>query len=969
MHRHFSCLKVITLLIMCTSFLWSMMSLTITKPVGWQALPEKIYKDQNDPRLYQAIKLDNGMQVILVSDKNATKSLAALALPVGSLDDPNSQLGLAHYLEHLVLMGSKRYPKVDDFSEFLQKHGGRHNASTASYRTAFYLEVENDALSPAVDRLADAIAAPLLDRVIADHELNAVNAELTMARSCDAMRMAQVSAETLNPLHPSARFSGGNTETLRNKPYSNLQQERLLFYHRYYSSNLMVSVIYGNQPISKLAEIACISFGRIANRHAIVPPITVPVVTPEQQGIIIHYVPAKPCKILKIEYRIDNNSALFRSKTDEYIAYLIINRSKNTLSDWLKKQGLVESIDAGSDPMVDRNGGVFCISIELTNKGLAERDLVISAVYSYLKLIRNQGVRESYFNEIAHVLDIDFRYPSIIRDMDYIEWLVDNMLRVPIKDSLNSLYVADKYDPHAIELRLNSMIPNNARIWIISPDEPYDKVAYFLNAQYQVDRITAKQFRYWGNLAKNILLSLPTLNPYIPNDFTLNKSDLPRMMKPEMVLDEQTLRALYMHSIHFPNEPRADITISLRNKIGDASVKEHVMFLLMDYIAGIALDHLVYQASIGGIVFYTTYNCGLTINASGFTQFLPALLTRLINIYIDFEINEKYLVQAKAWYLGQLNSAETVKAFEQAMQPIQSLSSIPCADISERRALLDQITIIDIKNYRTQLIKGAAPELLVVGNMTAMQVQVMSQNIRAQLKSAGMLWWHGQNVVLNHKQLANIQYKGSSTDSALGAVYIPVGYDEVEGMACSQLLSHIIQPWFYDQLRTKEQLGYAVFAYPASIGNQWGIGFLLQSNSQSPSYLYKRYLDFYRKADKLLESLKESDFKQYKLALINKLKQRPQNLSEEASRFSNDFDRGNFKFNTRDNLIKQINALSSDNFITFYHKAVMQPQGMALLSQVLGSHTQGYYAAPKGWITYKNVSALQHTLSFKVCPS
>ncbi len=43
-------------------------------------------------------------------------------------------------------------------------HGGSHNASTAPYRTAFYLEVENDALQGAVDRLADAIAAPLLEK-------------------------------------------------------------------------------------------------------------------------------------------------------------------------------------------------------------------------------------------------------------------------------------------------------------------------------------------------------------------------------------------------------------------------------------------------------------------------------------------------------------------------------------------------------------------------------------------------------------------------------------------------------------------------------------------------------------------------------------------------------------------------------------------------------------------------------------
>ena len=69
----------------------------------------------------------------------------------------------------------------------------------------------------AVDRLADAIAEPLLDKKYAERERNAVNAELTMARTRDGMRMAQVSAETINPAHRS-KFSGGNLETLSDKP-------------------------------------------------------------------------------------------------------------------------------------------------------------------------------------------------------------------------------------------------------------------------------------------------------------------------------------------------------------------------------------------------------------------------------------------------------------------------------------------------------------------------------------------------------------------------------------------------------------------------------------------------------------------------------------------------------------------------------------------------------------------------------
>lgn len=52
------------------------------------------------------------MTVLLISDKTARKSAAAVSLAIGSMDEPQSQAGLAHYLEHMVLMGSKRFPEL-----------------------------------------------------------------------------------------------------------------------------------------------------------------------------------------------------------------------------------------------------------------------------------------------------------------------------------------------------------------------------------------------------------------------------------------------------------------------------------------------------------------------------------------------------------------------------------------------------------------------------------------------------------------------------------------------------------------------------------------------------------------------------------------------------------------------------------------------------------------------------------------
>ena len=932
---------------------------------GWQPIQETIRKSEKDTRQYQAITLDNKMVVLLVSDPQAVKSLSALVVPVGSLEDPDSHPGLAHFLEHMTLMGSKHYPQPDSLSEFLKLHGGSHNASTAPYRTAFYLEVENDALQGAVDRLADAIAEPLLDKKYADRERNAVNAELTMARSRDGMRMAQVSAETINPAHPGARFSGGNLETLSDKPNSPVYESLLAFRDKYYSANLMKAVIYSNKPLPELAQIAAQTYGRVPNKSIKRPEITVPVVTDAQKGIVIHYVPALPRKVLRVEFRIDNNSAQFRSKTDELITYLIGNRTPGTLSDWLQKQGLVEGIRADSDPVVNGNSGVLAISATLTDKGLANRDQVVAAIFSYLDMLRQKGVDKSYFDELAHVLDLDFRYPSINRDMDYVEWLADTMIRVPVEHTLDAVNIADRYDAQAIKDRLAMMTPQNARIWYISPKEPHNKTAYFVDAPYQVDKISAETFAKWQKAADDITLNLPQLNPYIPDDFTLIKNEK-SYAHPELVIDEPNLRLVYMPSRYFASEPKADITMILRNPQAMDSAKNQVMFALNDYLAGIALDQLSNQAAVGGISFSTGANNGLMLNANGYTQRLPQLFGALLEGYFSYTPTEDQLEQAKSWYKQMMDSADKGKAYEQAIMPVQMVSQVPYFQREDRKALLPSITLKEVMAYRDQLKTGGRPEFMVIGNLSAEQSTTLARGIQSQLGANGNEWCRNKDVLVEKQQNAIFEKAGNSTDSALAAVFVPPNVDEFSSSAASAMLAQIVQPWFYNQLRTEEQLGYAVFAFSMNIGRQWGMGFLLQSNDKQPAFLWQRFKAFFPTAEQKLRTMKPEEFAQLQQAVIADMLQAPQTLGDEASQLSKDFDRGNMAFDSRAKVVAQIKLLTPQKLADFFHQTVVAPQGMTVLSQVSGSQNgKTDYAHPEGWKVWESISALQQTLPIR----
>ncbi|KAJ1627491.1 Metalloenzyme, LuxS/M16 peptidase-like protein, partial [Pavlovales sp. CCMP2436] len=90
-----------------------------------------IIKPEADARSYLFLTLPNRLRVMLVSDLEADKAAACMDVHVGSVSDPEKLPGLAHFLEHMLFLGTEKFPKEGEYHEFLSAHGGAHNAYTA----------------------------------------------------------------------------------------------------------------------------------------------------------------------------------------------------------------------------------------------------------------------------------------------------------------------------------------------------------------------------------------------------------------------------------------------------------------------------------------------------------------------------------------------------------------------------------------------------------------------------------------------------------------------------------------------------------------------------------------------------------------------------------------------------------------------------------------------------------------------
>ena len=132
-----------------------------------------------DKREYRHVTLPNKLQCLLVHDPKTEKSSACCDVLVGSLCDPADAQGLAHFLEHMLFMGTEKYPVENAYSAFLNSHGGFSNAYTSQENTVYYFDVQNDHIEGALDMFASFFTCPLLSDSATSREMNAVDSENT----------------------------------------------------------------------------------------------------------------------------------------------------------------------------------------------------------------------------------------------------------------------------------------------------------------------------------------------------------------------------------------------------------------------------------------------------------------------------------------------------------------------------------------------------------------------------------------------------------------------------------------------------------------------------------------------------------------------------------------------------------------------------------------------------------------------
>ncbi|MCO6057801.1 pyrroloquinoline quinone biosynthesis protein PqqF [Pseudomonas sp. MOB-449] len=201
------------------------------------------------------LRLANGLRVRWVHLPDACLAAALIEVQGGSHDEPDAFPGLAHYLEHLVFLGSRGFAAGDGLIPFVQGLGGRVNASTQARHTRFFCEVPAAHLEPALERLVDMLAHPLLDEAALWREREVLQAEYS-ARAQDPQTLCEAAlAWALAPGHPLAAFHAGNAASLALESLACIPALRA-FHGDHYQPGRMCLTLVGPQSPEVLLALA-----------------------------------------------------------------------------------------------------------------------------------------------------------------------------------------------------------------------------------------------------------------------------------------------------------------------------------------------------------------------------------------------------------------------------------------------------------------------------------------------------------------------------------------------------------------------------------------------------------------------------------------------------------------------------------------------------------------------------------------
>ena len=828
-----------------------------------------------DTAQFRRLVLSNNLRVLLVSDAKFNKSAAALVVNVGQIDDPADREGLAHFLEHMLFLGTVKYPDISDYGNFINQNGGVRNAYTTSDHTNYHFEIRHDAFAGALDRFAQFFIAPQFNAEFTGREINAVHNEAMRHVQNDGRRASGVARELYTPGSGESKFATGNKDTLAGTTPANVRA----FYEAHYSSDHMALCLAGKATLDELEKHARTYFSAIPRRN--VPAVQrAATFLPRKAALRLAFIePVKELRQLQLEFVVPATRPDFASKPDELISQLLGYSGSGGLEELLKREGLANGVGGG---IWERTGdyGSFMLTVTLTPAGQKDYSRVLGSVMSYLTFLRAAPFPAEFFRDRARIAALNETYSDRGEGYTLATKFANQALFYPLDVAERATAAWGDPDEAAYRRILKTLTPDNLLVSLVAKGLPTDKKERIYQTAYSYREETGEAY---AALVKppQLAFALPGANRFMPSSTAL----LPE--RPLEIVAEPGLQLYYAEDTEF-QRPQTTLIYQFVPIRTTATAGNAALLRLFEACLRDSLDAAAGDAALAGLEFSTSLSLeGLKLTVTGFGD-SPARYADLVAGQLrSFEPTPARFEAMKESVLRSLRSYPETEAYLLARDRRDALSREFNFLPDELLAPATTATWVDVKALAQKFFATGKIEAVVHGHLAPEAAIAATRSVAAKIGAKPA----PETALLRRRHLAiaareDIVDAGlvAGVNSAFLRDYL-LPDDSPATRAAAVVLANFFGEPFYAELRTKQQLGYIVGSNAGSSLRQRYFSFIVQSSSYAPDEIRRRAETFIATLPAALAAVDDKQWATLLAGARSTLEEKPKSIRDKAALF------------------------------------------------------------------------------------
>ncbi|KAK0414565.1 hypothetical protein QR680_011498 [Steinernema hermaphroditum] len=819
---------------------------------------DNLETDRGDHLRFRGLELSNGLKVLLISNPSAVDCGVAMNVNVGSTSEPDELPGLAHFCEHMVFLGTEKYPDENQFVEIVKKHGST-NASTNDESTDYWFIVTENRFKQALDMFIHFFISPLFSECVIERELQAVDSEFRNNLMADTSRTKRIVDSLTRPGHDLRKFSVGNIETLRNIPKSrgvSTRDELLKFFEAHYSSNRMSLCVFGNTGLQELEQMVLnLPLHKIRNTNIGTKIYGEHFWGPDELGRRVDIVPVLDDHILEVLFAVDDFSPFWKSQPEEFLIHLICQKTEGSLYSELRRRRWAKFICATAESKC--GFGEVVIEVTLTSEGIGHVEEVLELLFNFVGMLKRSAPKKWKAN---HNHDKDDQSAD-----DVLLEYARRLSKRPFEDVAKN-FKCRTFKRGLIERFLDQLTPRNMIFFVQTKANAemsgLEKEKYF-EVEHRTSKLSEEQIR---NFEEALLTPHEALFLTEKRTRRRGKAKKGESAQPVPSLVSRTDRTrLWWMKGYDPSETGIYAFLTLPVAVSGPSAQ---------FMARLFFECFSFETK--GELLDGQVTSEVEWNRNGFEIHLPSYHHKLCSSFVDFIEKLTSYVPGKQIFdlmtddlIRELKNVERRRPYHLTAHLMTCFTEAMFLPRQILEASRD-VTFERFCEFLPKMWSAIHVEVLAYGKISQEEVELLSPNLRRMIQDSSTSTHQFNEAIQSHLKIPEgVPYTYEHeipihTESCVD-IFLKTGASTPRDDLLLHIVEKAIRGAAFNTLRTKEQLGYFVQALRCTpeTGGIQGLRIMVQG-SYDPEYVDERIDVFLTNFREKLRSMSEKEFSECK---------------------------------------------------------------------------------------------------------